>query len=235
MILEEVRRSIFKIYVIIVVMKKGILFLVLVLLPLQFQWGNYAVANELTDDYFDIATNYFNSNNYSRALEYLDLIIQIEPDNFAAKTLRDKISPPAPEVVQSVESTVKVLSTSQKPENFVVIDVPQADVEKMVYNSDYYNTKGQEFYQKKELDAAIEYFYKSINLNKKNAQAYNNLAMSYWLKNNPGYAIKYFKKANSVNKCYTQPLVNLAMLYKQLGDVKSEVYYLKYNIMAAII
>lgn len=210
-------------------MKKGILFLVLVLLPLQLQllWGNYAFASELTDDYFDIATNYFNFNNYSKSLEYLDLIIQIEPDNLAAKMLKDKILPQSPENVAVTENTAKVLSTAQNPESFVIIDIPQADVEKMSYNSDYYNIKGQEFYQKKELDTAIEYFYKAIRLNCRNAQAYNNLAMAYWRKNNIYCAVKYFKKANSVCKNYTQPLVNLAMLYKQVGDEKDYVYYLK--------
>lgn len=201
-------------------MKKGILFLVLVLLGLLCM--NYSYASELTDDYFDIATNYFNANNYPKALEYLDLIIQIEPDNLAAKTLRNKISPP----VDTPEGTTKVTSTSDSAQ-FVVIDVPQADVEKMSYNSDYYNQKGQELYQKKEFDKAIEFFYKAIKLNKKNAQAYNNLGMAYWMKSNPDCAIKNLKKANAINKNYTQPLVNLAMLYKALNNPKDQVFYLK--------
>lgn len=208
-------------------MKKGILFLVLVISALL--WTNMVTASELTNDYFDIATNYFNSNNCAKALEYLDFILGLEPDNVAAKALKDKISPPqaCPDSTKSAEDTAKPSTAAQTPESVVIVEAPPADVKKVIYNSDYYNAKGQEFYGKKEYDTAIEYFYKAISVNKKNAQAYNNLAMSYWLKNNLCAAIKYFKKANLVNKNYTQPLVNLAVLYKQLGDKKNQVYYLE--------
>lgn len=191
-------------------MKKGIIFFVFVLSGLL--WISPVQASELTDDYFYIATNYFNSNNLVKALEYLDLIITIEPDNIKAKTLRDKISPPAIDI----SKTSKQTATSS-----------QVDLDKVIYDSDYYNTKGQEFYQKKEFDTAIEYFYKAITLNKRNAQAYNNLAMAYWCKKNPEIAIKYFKKANCISKNYTQPLVNLANLYNQLGDEGKQFFYLQ--------
>lgn len=207
-------------------MKKGILFSVLVISALL--WTNIVKASELTSDYFDIATNYYNSNNCTKAIEYLDFILALEPDNAAAKTLKDKISPSQPRQENSkpVEDVSRP-NTVQASENVVIIQTPQVNVEKIIYDSDYYNKIGQEFYCKKEYDKAIEYFYKSITINKNNAQAYNNLAMSYWLKNSPAMAIKYFKKANLVNKNYTQPLVNLASLYEHLGDKKSQAYYLE--------
>lgn len=206
-------------------MKKGILFLLLViagLLPV-----NISVASELTDDYFDIATNYFNSNNITKALEYLDLIITIEPGNLKATVLRNKISPPPVDDSKSTQEAAKILTESPELQKVVIVDVPQADLEKITYDSDYYNNKGLELYQKKDFDTAIEYFYKSVTLNNKNAVAYNNLAMAYWCKNNPAEAIKYFKKSNSVNKCYTQPLVNMANIYMQLKNEKKQVECLK--------
>lgn len=205
-------------------MKKGILLIVFVMLG--FFGLNPVFASELTDDYFDIASNYYDANNYAKSLEYLDSILKLEPSNIQAKALRNKISPLSSDSSPIAQETADMLNNTQNPQNFVVLEVPQADTEKMAYNSDYYNTKGQEFYHKKEFDFAIEYFYKSIALNKHNAQAYNNLAMSYWFKNNAECAIKYFKKANSINRGFTQPLVNLAMLYKQLGDSYREFYYL---------
>lgn len=211
-------------------MKKGMLFFVFVLLALQLM--NLASASELTDDYFDIATNYFNNNRSAKALEYLDLILKIEPDNLAANTLRAKISPP-PAVAEVAEPTVPVEVVVQNPPNLVVMDVAQADTEKMAYDADYYNAKGQEFYAKKEYDSAIEYFYKSIKINRRNPQAYNNLAMCYWFKKNTPVAIKYFNKANALNKKYTQPLVNLSNLYKYVGNPQKQLYCLrkaiKYN------
>lgn len=198
-------------------MKNGILSLVIILSVAVLLSGNFVCANELTADYLDIATNYFNSHNFPKAKEYIDLIINIEPDNQDAKTLMDKISPPC------ANDSVKANPLTEQPPEIT----PQPEVEKVVYNTDYYNKKGKEYYQKNEYDSAIEYFYKAITVDHHNAQAYNNLAMTYWLKNNPSEAIKYFKKANSINKIYTQPLVNLAAVYKQLGDKKNQFYYLQ--------
>lgn len=206
-------------------MKKGILFLVVILSTLL--WAGTALASELTDDYFDIATNYYNANNMAKALEYLDLIITIDPENNSAKTFRDKISPPPIDSEKTTEQTAKVLSTAPSPESVVVVEVPPAQTPEAAYDSDYYNTKGQEFYNKQDFNMAVEYFCKSIALNKKNSQAYNNLGMAYWCKNNPMAAIKYFNKANSINRRYTQPLVNLSNVYKKLGDIPSQFEYLR--------
>lgn len=213
-------------------MKKGILFLVLVLAGLL--WTNVSVASELTDDYFDIANNYYCSNNYAKALEYLDLILAIDTNDTRARILRDKISPPAIstfEETQATEATAQVLTTTQTPETVTIVEVPKVDTETISFDSNYYNSKGKEFYLKKEYNTAKDYFYKAVKLNKRNAQAYNNLAMTYWLENDTCSAIKYFKKANKISPFYTQPLVNLALLYKNLGNEKKEIYYLKKAIL----
>ena len=212
-------------------MKNRLLILLLVLL---FSHQSYsALASELTDDYFDIASNYYTSNNMAKSLEYVDTILKIEPENQKALSLKNKILPPqaetvkiTEEVAKPTEENFKSYSTEPRAEKIVVVDAPQQIIEKVSYDSDYYNTKGQEYYNKKELDTAIEYFYKAVNINPKNAQAYNNLGMCYQLKRNMPVAITYFKKANSINRGYTQPLVNLSLLYKQLGDVKNQLCYL---------
>ena len=59
-------------------MKRGLLISFICVGFLVFQQLNFACASELTDDYFDIATNYFNTNNYAKAIEYLDNIIKLE-------------------------------------------------------------------------------------------------------------------------------------------------------------
>lgn len=205
-------------------MKKGLLVVSLVVTCLL--WTNTVRASELTDDYFDIATNYFNSNNLAKSLEYLDLIISIEPDNLKAKVLHDKISPPKTNPTENAKDMATVFN-AVNPGSVVITEVPQEDLSKVVYDSDYYCKKGQDFYTKRDYATAIEYFHKSIALNNKNAQAYNNLAMSYWCKGNADAAIKFFKKANMLNKVYTQPLVNLSNVYKQLQDPKKQLACLK--------
>ena len=207
-------------------MKKGILYSLILMLSLFSV--NFVGASELTDDYFDIATNYYNSNNYAKALEYLDLIIVLEPDSKLALDLRNKISPPPLDKTEDAKATAQILNNvNVEPQKVTIIEAPQVNVQKVVYDSDYYNSKGQEFYCNKDFDSAIQYFHKAIVVNKRNAKAYNNLAMAYWCKNNIDAAIKYFKTANSFNRRYSQPLVNLSNLYKQLGDSKKQLFYLQ--------
>lgn len=186
---------------------------------------SFVRADELTDDYYDIANNYYKTNNYSKAIEYLDLIITISPDDTKAKALRDKIIPPV-STANEEQQTSEILSKIQTPETLQIVEIPEQNLDNVTYDSDYYNKKGMEFYCKKEYDTALEYFTKSINLNKKNIQAYNNLAMAYQMKSDNQNAIKFFKKANKINKNYTQPLVNLANLYKLSGEKEKELLYL---------
>ena len=49
-------------------------------------------ANEITEDYLDIATNYCIYGKYSDANVYLDRILQIEPNNADVKELKNTIS-----------------------------------------------------------------------------------------------------------------------------------------------
>ncbi len=205
-------------------MKKGILVLLSGLLFIGC-FTDVAKSSELTDDYFDIATNYFNSNDYKKTIEYLDLILSIEPDNLKAKTLLKKIIPDDEKTKTVVVE--EILDKAENPETVKIVDVESVNLQKEMYDSAYYNKKGQEFYQQGDLESAIQYFYKSIALNKKNATAYNNLGMSYWQKNNIEEAIKNFKKAFSINSKYTQPLTNLANVYMQQGDEKNEFLYLQ--------
>lgn len=211
-------------------MKKGVLFSVIFLSSLLLT--NIVAASELTDDYFDIASNYYNSNNFAKSLEYLDLIIQIEPDNKVAIELKNKIAPPPVDKSIEEKSTADALAQVKSPEKVIIIEAPQVNLEKTSFDSNYYNSKGQEFYNQKDFDSAIQYFHKAIVLNKKNAQAYNNLAMAYWEKNNIDAAIKYFKLAYAISKHYSQPLANLSNLYKQLGNSQKQFYYLKKAVCA---
>ena len=65
-------------------MKKLFLILILSL----FVNGACVVASEIEDDYFDIASNYCVTGNYSAAIDYLDKILQINPQNKRAQDLK---------------------------------------------------------------------------------------------------------------------------------------------------
>lgn len=199
-----------------------ILFLVLVLFGSQQL--NSVFASELTDDYFDIATNYFNSNNYTKSLEYLDFVLQLEPDNLKAQTLRNKITPQVIVKTASAPESNTPTQISNTP-SYTVVVLPKLD-ENAEPNAQFYIAKGQEYYRRCDYDTALSYFFKALEIDKNNYEAYNGLGMSYWLKNCPDIAIRYFKKANCICRSYTQSLDNLAMVYKQLGDERKQVFYL---------
>lgn len=62
----------------------------LLLLLLIFT-GLTVSASELTEDYFDIASNYCVYGNYNEALNYINKILEIEPQNIEAKNLQNTL------------------------------------------------------------------------------------------------------------------------------------------------
>ena len=51
-----------------------------------------AHASEVTEDYFDIATNYCIEGNYRQAIIYLDKILVLEPENKNVADLRNGLN-----------------------------------------------------------------------------------------------------------------------------------------------
>ena len=51
-----------------------------------------AHASEVTEDYFDIATNYSIEGNYRQAIIYLDKILVLEPENKSVADLRNGLN-----------------------------------------------------------------------------------------------------------------------------------------------
>lgn len=208
---------------------KRVVILTIATLLFVFQFAGLVMSNELTDDYFDIAKNYADANNFAKALEYLNEILKIEPQNSQALQFKNQIAPNSntpDEFKTNAAETIKVLSViPTKPSNVAITSVPSANAntntDKNTYNSEYYNKKGLELYKEEKYAQAVDFFIKSIRLNTKNYQAYNNLGMAYFAQNNIETAVKFLKKSNSIKHEYTQPLVNLAMIYKKQSDEKS--------------
>ena len=198
-----------------------ILFTILLL----FAFVSPAISDELTDDYFDIAQNYLNSGDSTKALEYVKYVLMLNPKFTKAIKLKDKLIPQ--ETNDDLTSTAMILSQQQgKVSDFAILDVPKSNKYKVENTSDYYNRQGKQFYLNEEYDSAIQSFFRAVSVDNKNYIAYNNLGMTYWMKNNLESAEKYFKKAASLSKSYPQPYINLALLYKQKGDLNKYYSYL---------
>ena len=165
---------------------------------------NLCTANELTDDYFDIAQNYFKEGNKSKAIEYIDRILEIEKDYIPAIGLKIKLTPPV---------TSSPLPDPDKPLIFDVPYVPTSNPQ-----SDIYYKQGLEHYKNKNYEAAENKLKFALQANNCNYRAYNTLGLVCWAQNKHDEARKAFEKANELNKTFTIPLNNLAQMYRQLGS-----------------
>lgn len=184
-----------------------------------------AFSDELSDDYFDIAKNYIELGETTKALEYVNYVLLINPKHSGAIKLKDKLIPQ--ETNDDLSRTAIIMSRQKSLSDLSILDIPKIDKYKIENTSEYYNKQGKQFYLNEEYDSAIQSFFRAISIDNKNYIAYNNLGLTYWMKNNLDSAEKYFKKSAQISKYYPQPYINLALLYKQKGDMDKHFTYLK--------
>lgn len=182
-------------------------------------------SNELADDYFDIANNYLEIGDSTKALEYINYVLMINPKHSQALELKYRLLPQ--ESNDDLTRTAILLSKKNKISDLAILDIPKTDKFKVENTSEYYNKQGKQYYFNEEYDSAIQSFFRAIAIDNKNYIAYNNLGIAYWMKNDILSAEKYFKKAASIGKTYPQPYINLALIYKQKGDMDKHLAYLK--------
>ena len=163
-------------------------------------------ANDLTDDYFDIAQNYLKEGNKTKALEYVNQILEIEENNSQALGLKIKLTPP---------TTSKALPKLDRP---LIFDIPYASTDNQT--SDTYYKQGLDCYKNKDYAAAEDSLKVAIQMNGNNFRAYNTLGLVYWAQNKLDNAKNAFEAANALNNSFTIPLDNLAQVYKQTGELE---------------
>ena len=166
--------------------------------------GGVCLSNDITDDYYDIAQNYYKEGNKTKALEYVNQILNIEKDNVQALGMKIKLTPP---------TMSKKLVDIDKP---LIFEVPYVSTGNA--SSDAFYTKGLNHYRVKDYTTAEESLKASIQAKPDNFRAYNTLGLVYWAQNKVDEAKAAFTKSNAINQTYTIPLDNLAQIYKQIGD-----------------
>ena len=169
----------------------------------------YTAESSTEDDYLDMANMYYDSGNYIKALQYTDLILNVNPNNINGLILKTKIY-----YNQNNQNQARVyfkkalmldnsLLTSVWAKNLGVTAIPK-------YDFDYYNTKGLEYYYSGDSKGALNYFNKAIEINPKNAQVYNNIALCYLQLNDFDNAKTALNKALRVDKDFNLTYLNLA-------------------------
>ncbi len=159
-----------------------------------------ACANELTEDYLDIATNYCTYGKYSDAMVYLDKILQIEPQNSEVKELKNTLLRVLNPDIQSY-----LTSTNQNLKNAYSYK-KTGDRKKQINTlalmpDDYWaNYFLAEYYRENDLDKAIYHYQKAIELKPNYSQSYLGLAKTYIDNKQYQNAVETLNKYMTFNK-----------------------------------
>lgn len=152
----------------------------------------YSCANEITDDYFDIATNYCIQGNYRAASEYLDRILLIEPDNKSVSDLRNGLR----QVMQGNKTSFVQSLPVIKAKNARNLGNQEKELKELSLGNDYwsYYFLG-EFYKKNEnYSEAIAAYVKSVNSKPTFTQCYLEIAICYYELGNYAQTLTYLKQ-----------------------------------------
>lgn len=137
-------------------------------------------ANEVTEDYFDIAADYATYGKYSDAMIYVDKILQIEPNNADAKDLKNTLirvtNPNAKSYLTYNDKTIQQAQQYKKQgeRNKQISALASAtnDFWSIFLLAQYYRDNG-------DYNNAISYFQKAVTLKPDYSQNYLGLAQCY--------------------------------------------------------
>lgn len=108
-------------------------------------------------------------------------------------------------------------------------DVDSKLVEKIIeLDSNFapiYNSLGEKYESKKQLDLAIENYKKAIEINTHFAYAYSNLGSAYLKINQRDMAIKAYEKSIEEDPTFTKAYINLGNLFENEGNFKKSISY----------
>ena len=201
----------------------------------EISLSSYTQNYNLIDDYIDMARLYTSSAEYEKALEYIDIIDKISPNN--PKILYEKAiilkNYNQPILARNLMQEVAQLDPSYKDtylyKEFFKDDLPGFYMPKS-FDSEYYKTKGEEAYNEGKYEKALDYYVKAINI-KRDVENYNNLGQAYIKVGKPKQAQKSFEEAINLDVKNPKTYINMAMYYGDIErDHKKQLHYLKYAI-----
>ena len=157
------------------------------------------LANEMTEDYFDIAVNYCIDGNYKEAVSYLDRILIIEPDNSNVKDLKNGLN----RIIQGKNTSFILLKSNavNQSVNFKKSGDKLNEVTALKSGNDYwaYYFTGQYYLENGDYNQAISYFVKSVNSKPTFNQCYLKIAICYFELENFEQALTYINQYLKVN------------------------------------
>lgn len=152
----------------------------------------YSFANEVTDDYFDIATNYCIQGNYRAASEYLDRILLIEPENKAVSDLRNGLR----QVIQGKNMSFIQSYAVKEAKNARNLGNKDKELSALASGNDYWSNYflGEYYKKNKKYNDAISAYVKSVNLKPTFTQCYLQIAICYYELGNYAQTLTYLNQ-----------------------------------------
>lgn len=169
------------------------------------------------EDYLDMANIFLENNDLKSALEYANLVQEIDPDNKNSYLLKTEIYIKMEKKEAAYNNFLHVLEADSSFLNsdwatiLNVKEMPQ-------FNDNYYNSKGLQYFYIGEYNKALKNFNLSLNVNPRNYKALNNIGIIYLMKGDTKSAKNYFKKALSYNKNDTSIYRNLSKADKKMKE-----------------
>lgn len=160
----------------------------------------FVCANEMTEDYMDIATNYCIYGKYKDAINYVEKILLIEPDNTDAKELKNTLlritNPNIQSYLSSTNQNIGQASAKKKFGDRV------GQLDSLNKSNDFWSNYLLAEYYKDNNNSlnAISYYQKAIELKPNYSQSYLGLGKAYLDSKEYLKAIETFNQYLSYNK-----------------------------------
>lgn len=151
------------------------------------------------DKLFEIAMDYYDLDDYEEAIDYLDSVLNIEPENHEALFY-------------------KSLSLSYLDDNEQAIEVMDEAIKYCGDNDAYWMNKGVFLFEMDEYDEALKCFDKSSQLNPDNIDPIVNKALLYCYIDEHEEGFKYFDKALEMDPDDISIYLHMAEVYLELED-----------------
>ena len=157
-------------------------------------------ANEITEDYFDIATNYCIEGNYTEAVSYLNKILSVEPDNKTVLDLRNGLN----QIIKGNNTSFIYAKSNavKQAMNAKKNGTRENEVTALTTANDYWANYflGQYYKQNKNYTNAISYFIKSVNAKPNLTQCYLQIAICHYELKNYSQALTYINQYLKINQ-----------------------------------
>lgn len=178
------------------------------------------------EDYIDLAQMYLEVGQIETALNYLDMLEKISPNNTKALYMKSEIYLNRGNEDFARQAFLKALDEDN---SLINSDVARAlNLTKIPdFSGEFFNAKGLQYFYAGDLERAKEYFKKAIKRELNHAEAYNNLGIVDYKLHNLKEAEINFRKAVLFNKHLNFAYLNLAKIKKEQKNKKSELKYIE--------